>query len=77
MPAILDTFPAQWLVHGSDFPIPIDGWAHLPWVIYDMTPEEYIRILKTKNPLDKDFRIKQAHGFSDTILENAEKFLRL
>jgi predicted TIM-barrel fold metal-dependent hydrolase len=77
MPAILDTFPAHWLVHGSDFPIPIDGWAHLPWVTYDMTPEEYIRIWKTTNPLDKDVRIKQAHGFSDTILENAEKVLRL
>ena len=77
MPAILETFPAQWLVHGSDFPIPIDGWAHLPWVTHGMKPEEYIRIWKTKNPLDKDVRIKQAHGFSDTILENAEKVLRL
>ncbi|OGP55871.1 MAG: hypothetical protein A2Y65_00025 [Deltaproteobacteria bacterium RBG_13_52_11] len=77
MPAILDTFPAHWLVHGSDFPIPINGWTHLPWVTYDMTPQEYISIWKTKNALDKDVRIKQAHGFSDTILENAEKILRL
>lgn len=77
MPAILDTFPTHWLIHGSDFPIPIDGWTHLPWVTYDMTPKEYIRIWKTKNSLDKDVRIKQAHGFSDTILENAEKVLRL
>jgi uncharacterized protein len=77
MAAILETFPAQWLVHGSDFPIPIDGWAHLPWVTRDMTPPEYMRIWKTKNPLDKDVRIKQAHGFPDTILENAEKVLRL
>jgi hypothetical protein len=77
MPAIHDTFPAGWLVHGSDFPIPIDGWTHLPWVTYDMTPKEYIHIWKTKNPLDKDVRIKQAHGFSDAILENAERVLRL
>ncbi|MCJ7663452.1 MAG: amidohydrolase [Desulfobacterales bacterium] len=75
--AILETFPAHWLVHGSDFPIFIDGWAHLPWVTHGMKPEEYIRIWKTKNPLDKDVRVKQAHGFSDTILENAEKILRL
>jgi predicted TIM-barrel fold metal-dependent hydrolase len=75
--AILETFPAHWLVHGSDFPIPIDGWAHLPWVTHAMTPQEYIRIWKTKNPLDKDVLIKQAHGFSDRILENAEKVLRL
>jgi hypothetical protein len=57
--------------------ITINGWAHLPWVTHAMTPEEYIRIWKTKNPLDKDVRIKQAHGFPDTILENAEKVLRL
>jgi predicted TIM-barrel fold metal-dependent hydrolase len=77
MPAIRDTFPAHWLVHGSDFPIPIEGWTHLPWITHDMTPQEYIRIWKTKNTLDKDVRIKRAHGFSDTVLENAEKVLRL
>jgi hypothetical protein len=77
MSTVLDTFPVQWLVHGSDFPIPIDGWIHLPWVTYDVTPQEYIQIWKTKNSLDKDVRIKRAHGFPDAILENAEKVLRL
>lgn len=76
IPKIIKTFPPDWLIHGSDFPIPIDGWPHLPWVTSDMTPEEYIRILKTKNPLDKDVRIKRAHGFADAIIENAEKVLR-
>jgi hypothetical protein len=74
---ILDTLPSQWLVHGSDFPIPIDGWAHLPYVTADVDVEEYIRIQKTKNPLDKDVRIKRACGFPDTIIEGAEKVLRL
>lgn len=74
---IVETFPPEWLVHGTDFPIPIDGWAHLPLVTHDITPEEYIGIHKTKNPLDRDIRIKRAHGFSDVILENAEKVLRL
>jgi len=36
-----------------------------------------IRIQKTKNPLDKDVRIKRACGFPDTIIEGAEKVLRL
>lgn len=76
IPEILETFPSKWLVYGSDFPIPIDGWPHLPWVTTDMTPEEYIQIYKTKNPLDRDVRMKRAHGFSDIILENAEKVLR-
>ena len=74
---ILETFPSKWLVHGSDFPIPIEGWIHLPWVTHGITIEEYLEIKKTQNPLDRDVRIKRAHGFSDSILENAEKVLRL
>jgi hypothetical protein len=74
---ILKTFPAQWLVHGTDFPIPVDGWTHLPFVTHDITPKEYIDICRTKNPLDRDVKIKRAHGFSDSILENADKVLRM
>jgi hypothetical protein len=74
---VLDTFPPQWLVHGSDFPIPIEGWVHLPGFTHDVTWEEYKQIRDTENLLDKDVMIKRAHGFSDAILENAEKVLRL
>ncbi|RLA95027.1 MAG: hypothetical protein DRG69_04185, partial [Deltaproteobacteria bacterium] len=77
IPKVLETFPPEWLLHGSDFPIPIDGWPHLPWVTHSVTPREYIRICRTKNPLDRDVRIKRAHGFADTILENAEGVFRL
>lgn len=77
IPEILNTFSPEWLVHGSDFPIPIDGWTHLPYVAHDITPKEYIDIYKTKNPLDRDIKIKRAHGFSESIIENAEKVLRL
>jgi len=77
IPEILDTFPSKWLVHGSDFPIPIDSWPHLPYVTHDTTPEEYIDICKTKNPFDRDIKIKRAHGFSDSIIENAEKVLQM
>lgn len=77
IPEILETFPSKWLVHGSDFPIPIDSWPHLPLVTHDITPEEYIEIYKTKSPFDRDVRIKRSHGFSDSILENAENVLRL
>ncbi len=74
---ILETFPPEWLVHGSDFPIPIEGWIHFPGFTHDMTWEEYEQIKKTENLLDKDVIIKRAHGFLDTILQNAEKVLRL
>jgi uncharacterized protein len=74
---IMETFNPDWLVNGSDFPIPIDGWTHLPLVTHDVTPGEYINICKTKNPFDRDIKIKRAHGFSDSVLENGEKVLRL
>lgn len=72
-----EDFPPQWLVHGSDFPLPFDAWPHLPWVTHDVTPEEYLQIKKTRNPLDRDVRIKRAHGFSDSILDNTETVLGL
>jgi len=77
IPEIVKTFPSDWLVHGSDFPIPLDAWPHLPWVTSDMTPQEYFEIIKTKNPLDRDVKIKQAHGFSESIIENSERVLHL
>ncbi|HWR90364.1 MAG TPA: amidohydrolase family protein [Dissulfurispiraceae bacterium] len=77
LPGIVETFPPEWLIHGTDFPIPIDGWPHLPWITHDVTPEEYVNICRTKNPLDRDILIKRAHGLSDDTLTNAEKVLRL
>ncbi len=74
---ILDLFPAKWLMHGTDFPIPIDGLPHLPFVTHGITPIEYAEIIRTKNPFDKDVKIKRAHGFDDAILTNASKVLRL
>ncbi len=61
----------------TDFPIPIDGWIHLPKITPDITNKKYIQIKQTQNPLDKDVKIKRAHGLSDSILKNAERVLRL
>ncbi len=76
IPEILKTFNPDWLVHGSDFPIPVDAWPHLPLVTKNISPKEYIRICKTKNPFDRDVRIKRAHGFSNRILINSQNILR-
>ena len=35
---VLEMFPSKWLVNGSDFPIPIEGWIHLPWVTHGSNP---------------------------------------
>jgi hypothetical protein len=74
---IRKTFPPKWLLHGSDFPIPIDAWPHLPWVNPDIDRDEYRRIEGTGNPLDRDVWIKKAHDFEDSILENAENILAM
>lgn len=74
---IAKDFDHRWLVHGSDFPIPADGWVQIPWLNPGITSHEYTRIIRTKNPFDRDVLIKRAHGFQDTILENALRVLRM
>ncbi len=77
LPKIVRNIKPEWLVNGSDFPVPISGTEHLPLLTYDMSIDEYKEILNTKNPFDLDVRIKRAHGFSDLILSNAKNVLRL
>ena len=69
----------QWLVHGSDFPIPIDSGILLRALIPDLETEEWEKIRATKNPFDRDARIKRAFGFSSDIAGNAvtQHILRL
>ena len=74
---IREQIPAEWLLHGTDLPIPIDGWAHLPLLTPDISPGEYLDFVRTDNPLDRDVRIKRAMGLKDSILTNAEQVLRL
>ncbi len=71
---ILETFPPEWLVHGSDFPIPIEGWVHLPGFTHDMTWEEYEQIKKTENLLDRDVvHQKRPMGFRIPFLRMLRK----
>jgi hypothetical protein len=74
---IVQNFRPEWLVNGSDFPVPISGTEHLPLFTYDMSMDEYLEIMNTKNPFDLDVKIKRAHKFDDSILSNAEKVLRM
>jgi predicted TIM-barrel fold metal-dependent hydrolase len=74
---IVDNFPSDWLVHGSDYPLPFDHWPHQPWLQSKIDKKEYNQIKKEKNPLDKDIKIKRAYDFPDSILENTAKVLGL
>ena len=74
---IIGNFPPEWLVHGSDYPLPYDHWPHQPWIQPKISTKEYNEIKKEKNPLDKDVKIKRAYDFPDSILENTAAVLGL
>ena len=74
---VLNGIKPEWLVHGSDFPVPVSAIEHLPFLTYDVSLDEYIQLLNEKNPIDLDVKIKRAHAFPDSILDNAEKVLRM
>jgi hypothetical protein len=44
-------------------------------ITHNVTPEDYMQIYQTKNPFDRDIKIRRAYGFSDLIVKNAEKVL--
>ncbi len=73
---VAERIPPEWLLNGSDFPIPVDGWAHLPLVAPQVSLEKYLGIVRTRNPLDRDVRIKRAAGLAASILTNARSVLR-
>ncbi|MBF0473172.1 MAG: hypothetical protein HQK91_12305 [Nitrospirae bacterium] len=77
IPEILRLIDQRWMLYGTDFPIPIDTWQHLPFLTYHMDITEYDDIINTKNPFDRDIKIKSAHGFSDSNLDNTAKVIRL
>ena len=53
------------------------SWAHLPGPTHDITFEECKKMKSASNSLDKDVIIKNAHGFSGSVLENADEVPRL
>jgi len=67
----------DWLVHGSDFPVPVDSWMHLPLLTHNMNLEKYLEIRNESNPFDREIKLKRAHGFHDSIISNSDKILRL
>jgi len=70
-------FNHDWLVHGSDFPIPVNGWLNIPFFNDNISVSEYKKIIECQNPFDQDVLIKRAHGFDDAILHRLGDILRL
>jgi predicted TIM-barrel fold metal-dependent hydrolase len=70
-------FNPGWLIHGSDMPVPVNPWNHMPWISYSVSIPEFFGFLNEKNLLDQDIKIKRAHEFADSILSNAQNVLRM
>ena len=68
---------SEYLINGSDFPCPIEPWMHLPWITHNIKLKDYFDILKEKNPLDIDTKLKLYHGFNESVFSNYENILRL
>ena len=63
------------IVHGSDFPVPVLG--HRLWIQGRLGWAEFRRVQGMTNPLERDWRFKEALGFSQAILTRATNLLRI
>jgi len=63
------------ILHGSDFPVPVLG--HRLWLQGAFDYQTFRRIQKEKNPLERDWRFKEAMGFSDEVLTCVATLLRM
>ena len=63
------------ILHGSDFPVPVLG--HRLWLQGALDYRTLRRIQIERNPLERDWRFKEAIGFSDEVLTRAASVLRL
>jgi hypothetical protein len=63
------------ILHGSDFPVPVLG--HRLWLQGAIDRPNFRRIQKIENPLERDWRFKEALGFGEDVLIRAARLLRL
>jgi uncharacterized protein len=74
VPAMLDADVVSRLIHGSDFPVPVQPlWA---WLGGAITGENYTRIRRIRNPLARDIAWKRAAGFPDAVFDRLASLWR-
>jgi predicted TIM-barrel fold metal-dependent hydrolase len=63
------------VVHGSDYPVPVSGrWALLRRLV---SREQLKHAHVSKNPLERDLRLKQSMGFGPEVFTRAWRILRV
>jgi uncharacterized protein len=62
------------MVHGSDFPVPVNGlWA---WLRGFLSWKDYRRAQRTNNILERDYQLKMAMGFKPECFTRISQLLR-
>jgi len=63
------------LIHGSDFPIPNSAYG--PWMYGLLAWTRARELSKIKNPLERDYQIKKAIGFKDSVFRRLDGLLHI
>jgi hypothetical protein len=63
------------MVHGSDYPVPVNGvWA---WLRRQVGWKAYQQSRRETNVLERDYQLKRAMGFPDEVFTRGWKLLRI
>jgi predicted TIM-barrel fold metal-dependent hydrolase len=65
------------LLYGTDMPLIKTGLTSPLFHIFKLSPREFISLLKTDNPWDRDVRLKKALGVPEGIFTNADSVIKL
>jgi hypothetical protein len=66
---------ASRMVHGSDFPVPVNGlWA---WLRGFLSWKDYRQAQRNPNILERDYQLKRAMGFTPESFTRISRLLRL
>jgi hypothetical protein len=70
----LDEEVGSRILQGSDFPVPVLG--HRVWMQSPLDRKTFRACQNIRNPLERDWRFKEALGFSEEVLTRAAGLLR-
>ena len=74
---ILNEIPADRLLYGSDYPVPISEFSYNQNRNFLLWLKFLLRLFRIKNPLDKNFRLIEDMGFSPDVFTNPQRLFAL
>jgi predicted TIM-barrel fold metal-dependent hydrolase len=74
---VKENIPAERLIFGSDYPIPILDISQKPHLSLWHWLKHFLQTIATKNPLDKNYLLIKNMEFDDSLFTNASRILRL